>query len=396
MASVAQPLPAMANAALSAGPPAAAAGRESAGAKARRDHECSICMDFVLPHMEPVILEACSHFFCRECITGAIRRGGTACPVCRRPCNLQQVLDLATKVLLYRRYMKVPNIPCPLESGRKATVGHFDEHYQTRCTKARCEDCDTVVRPPDNMQHHKADVCPETLLACDIEGCNNFFARQLLAQHRNECPHRIVPCSFPGCSHKCKSRDLQAHMDAAAAEHLAYAISFLSIPKEGERSYLCNTFELELPAVDLPAANRIDLEPKAVFVGGIKFRFQVWLMGQSAMAAVVLDDSRIRSARIKAAVQLQPEFDDDYVDEDPPPSALLLTNAPTSFPFTVSNDYLDVRTVEDGYVLLCQLRIYIHEFELARANDMQVEIEPKRLTIADGLVDGEEWRGCPF
>ena len=98
-------------------------------------------------------------------------------------------------------------------------LSDLDSHW-TRCSKARCGDCNGIAKPPATLTE-QLDSCPETLLECGIEGCNQFETRATVEWHRIACPHRLVSCPFPGCGAEVKCRDLEAHVELAMKDHLA-------------------------------------------------------------------------------------------------------------------------------------------------------------------------------
>ena len=62
-----------------------------------------------------------------------------------------------------------------------------------------------------NLQMHLDTLCPISLVACGLDGCQTRAPRYQIEQHRSICLHRLVACAL--CNKQYKSLQLDAHLE---------------------------------------------------------------------------------------------------------------------------------------------------------------------------------------
>lgn len=214
---------------------------------------CPICR---CPFVDPVILDACDHCFCRDCIrrtwntgqeyTPAGIRGN--CPSCRTPAKLgprssaSKILINMTDELLVR---------CPkADEGCKSEIkrGEVQDHVNIYCPYAleecAAKNCDLPVLRQDasreclhysvsclscrkelqkwRLEAHWKNECPDRKVECEL--CNkSVYYRDLEEHNRRDCTANNIPCPGEpfGCGHRSKIAQAEVHASTCLLAKIA-------------------------------------------------------------------------------------------------------------------------------------------------------------------------------
>ena len=211
---------------------------------------CPICR---CPFIDPVVLEACDHCFCRDCIrqtwstyTPLGPKGD--CPVCRTPGKLGP-RSATSKILI--NIVDELKVKCPKsDDGCSALIkrGEVQDHVSiycgyamVECTRDECElpirrkdllqgcqhfgvsclDCHQAMMKADLESHWKSD-CPDRIVHCEL--CKSSVFYREWEQHRKQtCLAMSIPCpgrSF-GCMHRSKKPEAETHAKRCTLAKLA-------------------------------------------------------------------------------------------------------------------------------------------------------------------------------
>ncbi|EJK58654.1 hypothetical protein THAOC_21204 [Thalassiosira oceanica] len=137
---------------------------------------CAVCMDV----LESARMFPCGHTFCGGCCSGVTAASGAVCPTCRAGAggsapnySVRDVVDGLT-------------VRCP------ESEGHGEGRKRKRDTEAEG-------------------------VAAAGGGCAWTGPLRDLDEHRKTCGYVIVPCMVPGCGHRCRRKDMEAHLSGGAS-----------------------------------------------------------------------------------------------------------------------------------------------------------------------------------
>ena len=216
---------------------------------------CHICT-FVA--RTPQQVSCCGYVFCESCLKELKSKGQQfICPICRR--NLKNKYfndrraDLEIRSLqIYCTNKKESNddITCQWKGNLKDIEDHFkvcpyqlvacsnkcgeqhqrqilQHHLDNECFKrqVKCEYCEAVETFEEMFGNH-IEECPNYLIFCDNEGCNEVMKRHLMEDHNNICPKQVISCQYNsiGCDVKMKREDQEKHEEHDMKKHLEMSI----------------------------------------------------------------------------------------------------------------------------------------------------------------------------
>ena len=143
---------------------------------------------FICPYcakvLEKPVAGACGHNFCRVCITKALSKRRTDCPVCDKDLDKVEAIKEASTELV--------------EQLEKLSI-HCD-HQQSGCTS---------VMPYGTLADHTATECAFRMMACTNKGCKVQVQMNELDSHLETCEYRIVECKV--CKTCVPRNDMPAH-----------------------------------------------------------------------------------------------------------------------------------------------------------------------------------------
>ena len=97
----------------------------------------------------------------------------------------------------------------------------MDEHQENICQDRpfKCQYCNKQGTYQQVINIHLSE-CPQQPVECP-QGCGLSPKRQNLAAHMaEECPNTYIKCEIQGCEEKRQRKDMQAHNQEYAAQHL--------------------------------------------------------------------------------------------------------------------------------------------------------------------------------
>ena len=121
-------------------------------------------------------------------------------------------------------------IPCPNECGDECEIQSFTrkdldikQHLQNECPnrKCICKHCGLE----DYAEDHYDERCPEKVIPCPNDGCDDEMKRKKLKDHNEECYYFLIPCKYKslGCDTEPARQDMWAH-EEDDKHHLHMAI----------------------------------------------------------------------------------------------------------------------------------------------------------------------------
>lgn len=206
---------------------------------------CPICR---CPFIDPVMLQECEHYFCRDCIRQTWVTASSVysphgprgdCPTCRTPGKLgpRSATNKIIVNILDDLLVKCPNScdGCPVEVKR----GEVQDHVSIYCGYARVEcpadDCVLATRRKDisrgclhcaasclacheelqavDLESHWSRTCPDRVFSCELCGASTLY-KDLIEHTQRLCPAVSIPC--PGAAIGCTSRSKKEQADIHA------------------------------------------------------------------------------------------------------------------------------------------------------------------------------------
>ena len=229
--------------------------------------ECS-CPVCKLVQKEPHQITCCGKIFCKRCLN-RLAQNNNACPNCRSNFIKKKKYfpDVATEKKIKHLRIRCQNqnkgcawigflkdikshlLQCPYQlipctnnkkyrrySGiiqnfgalveRRELQKHMTEECEWR--QVACIHCSTKGIYSFIKGSH-IEECPNVLVTCKNDGCNNSVKRSLLLKHQESCPKAIVPCkySFIGCKEQVRREDMKSHIQECMEEHLEKTVDTL-------------------------------------------------------------------------------------------------------------------------------------------------------------------------
>ena len=194
----------------------------------------------------------CGKIFCQNCLESRRNRSsGYTCPNCYSPlagkyfkdtrtdydirhlqiyctnkekgCNWQgNIKDIDTHI------PKCPNQVVTCDKCKQNMQGHqLESHVKDKCVQRyyKCVYCQ-IVGKYDFITSRHQEVCPDVVLPCTNEGCQQNIKRCNMELHRQTCPKEIVKCPYYdiGCHTEMKREDIDQHEENNTKIHLKKAV----------------------------------------------------------------------------------------------------------------------------------------------------------------------------
>jgi len=109
--------------------------------------KCSVCLETVLPHREPVLLSGChSHLLCKECADALVQH---TCPTCRA--GWDRIIPLKeSHEFAFLQYQDTL-VKCPGDCRTVVAISDLEAHC-SKCEMFRCSFCVAMVRLPETIE----------------------------------------------------------------------------------------------------------------------------------------------------------------------------------------------------------------------------------------------------
>ena len=215
------------------------------------EFHCLICT--FVPR-QPHQVTCCGKIYCKQCLDNLkTRNTNFTCPNCHEEIANKYFKDINTQ----RRISQLKVYCTNKDSGchYKGELKDLDSHL-TQCLYqlVKCPNqCDVPSIQRQLLQHHleedcpnrevscphcnitdnhnivtgsHLEECPDLLIPCPYEGCQEYIKRSESADHRENCVKEIVPCPYAsiGCKQRMKREELEDHDEENVRQHLKMAV----------------------------------------------------------------------------------------------------------------------------------------------------------------------------
>ena len=194
----------------------------------------------------------CGRIFCRNCLESRRNRSsGYTCASCYSPlagkyfkdtktdydiCHLQIYCTNKEKGCNWQGNIKDIDIHIPKCPNQVVTCDkckqimqgdQLESHVKDKCVLRyyKCVYCQIVGKYNFITGRHQ-EVCPDVVLPCTNEGCQQNIKRCNMELHRQTCPKEIVKCPYYdiGCHTEMKREDIDQHEENNTKIHLKKAL----------------------------------------------------------------------------------------------------------------------------------------------------------------------------
>jgi len=162
---------------------------------------CAICLNIV----EEPVQTACSHIFCRACLSPC-----TLCPSCREPVDSNQVKGLGECNKPMMRLMQDIKVHCPYQNEAACTSL---EKPSDKAVGDQASELQSIARPLKQARTHKDEVSEESDVPTPCDWTGSYG--DLLVKHLQECPHHWITCPL-GCGASFRRRHAASHSAVCA------------------------------------------------------------------------------------------------------------------------------------------------------------------------------------
>ena len=215
------------------------------------EFHCLICT--FVPR-QPHQVTCCGKIYCKGCLDELkTRNTNFNCPNCREEIANNYFKDINTerKIRQLKVYCTNKDSGCTY----KVELKDLDSHL-TQCLYqlVKCPNqCDVPSIQRQLLQHHlkedcpnrevscphcnitgkhnivtgsHLEICPDILIPCPNEGCENHIKRNKMANHRVSCIKEVIPCPYisVGCKQRIKREELDQHKEDKVQQHLEMAV----------------------------------------------------------------------------------------------------------------------------------------------------------------------------
>ena len=213
--------------------------------------KCPICKCIL---RDPQRVSCCDEEYCKECIMQVLT-DDKPCPGCGNNSDISTCESKRTKryVDQLRCYCSNRRKGCEWEGELQELNDHLnenptDQNQLNGCdfTKIHCQFCQEMF-PRNQMGEHLENICQDRPFKCQYcnhqgtyqhvmtihlpecpqqpvecpQGCGSSPPRQNLAAHiADECPNTTITCKIQGCGERRKRKDMPAHNQEYAAQHV--------------------------------------------------------------------------------------------------------------------------------------------------------------------------------
>ena len=216
------------------------------------EFHCLIC---TLVLRQPHQVTCCGKIYCKKCLDELkTRNPNFNCPNCREKINNRYFKDVNTerKISQLKIYCTNKDSGCCYKGELKDLDSHLTQclYQLVKCPNQ----CDVLSVQHQLLQHHleedcpnrevscphchitdkhkivtgsHLEECPDLLIPCPNEGCQEYIKRIEMANHRQTCIKEIVPCPYAsvGCKQRMKRERLDDHDEENVRKHLKIAVN---------------------------------------------------------------------------------------------------------------------------------------------------------------------------
>uniref|UniRef100_A0A0G4GCK2 RING-type domain-containing protein n=1 Tax=Chromera velia CCMP2878 TaxID=1169474 RepID=A0A0G4GCK2_9ALVE len=203
---------------------------------------CPVCFEYMDDAAEA---DCRSHVYCRPCLQTVLdeRR---PCPECRYPVTKIVPAHVRIRSMIERVKWKCLNYKrgCEFIGTKKELEKHLQEDCEKQETECPFEGCEEKNLPSRILEHRK--VCPFRSVPCEHCAeivslpsmvahlsvctkvpvpCPNFCGRnpergQISLHLETECAESLVPCEVPGCETRVKRKEMEEHEVTNVHKHV--------------------------------------------------------------------------------------------------------------------------------------------------------------------------------
>ena len=174
---------------------------------------CSICRD---PYIDPVIIPACRHTFCRSGIRRVLRNQ-PACPLCRHEPILDGELRSAEHDL--QHHLNELLVCCQTCNQTSIKRKDFEEHIRSTCPKAAVLCTAAELRCPWSGLRDQLD---QHLTICRFNAARDILEPWIaMKKHHDELQHQnaILTSHVKALNYRCEQLDVNAQLSLPGASH---------------------------------------------------------------------------------------------------------------------------------------------------------------------------------
>ena len=118
-------------------------------------------------------------------------------------------------------------ITCVNGCKEKILSSEHTSHCTERCPLRQytCELCKSKGTYKEMTGGH-LDECPDLMIPCPNNGCDNGIKRKQIASHYLECPYETIDCPFKdvGCAYTSQRNRMEDHKATSCGHHLDLAM----------------------------------------------------------------------------------------------------------------------------------------------------------------------------
>ena len=213
------------------------------------DQMCPICH---LVARKACQANCCGKIFCKGCLEELRQHSNEfKCPICRRRLGKRHFKDkrMEREISHLQIYCTNKNEGCNWQGNLKDINTHIEE---CRNEEVTCDKCDDVMQR-HQLEFHNSDEClqrdykcphceangiyivmatshleecPDLVLICPNEGCEDEIKRREMGSHQQVCPKEVIKCSYHdiGCETEMKREMMDEHIETNTQAHLKNAV----------------------------------------------------------------------------------------------------------------------------------------------------------------------------
>ena len=213
------------------------------------DQMCPICH---LVARKARQANCCGKMFCKGCLEKLRQYSNEFnCPICRKSLGKRYFKDKRTEreILHLQIYCTNKKEGCSWQGNLKGIDTHIQVCHNEKVTCDKCNDAmqrhqleihnnDECRQRDYKCPHCEADgiyvvmvtshleECPDLLLICPNEGCENKIKRREMGSHQQVCPKNVIKCPYHdiGCETEMKREMMDQHMETNTQAHLQNAV----------------------------------------------------------------------------------------------------------------------------------------------------------------------------
>ena len=221
------------------------------------DQICPICH---LVARKACQANCCGKIFCKGCLE-ILRHHSNEfnCPLCRKSLGKRYFKDkrMEREILHLQIYCTNKNKGCSWQGNLKDIDTHIQACRNEEVTCDKCNDVmqrhqlkihnsDECLQRDYKCPHCEADgiyivmttshleECPDLVLTCPNEGCEDEIKCREMSSHHQICPKRVIKCPYHdiGCETEMKREMIDEHMETNTEAHLKNAVKMIREQKQ--------------------------------------------------------------------------------------------------------------------------------------------------------------------